>query len=65
MLAEDSEMPECEVELFEDDEHGGVVRRWRKHDETGEFSHTVVLCDHHHDGQEEMGVDLRPDLKIG
>jgi len=53
----------CEIELFEDDEHDGPVRWWRKHDETGEFSHTVALCDHHHEGQEELGADLRPPAK--
>jgi hypothetical protein len=51
---------ECEVDLFEDDEHGGDVRWWRRHDGAGEFVTTVALCDHHHDGQEQMGVDLRP-----
>ena len=53
-------MLECEVDLLEDDEHGGELRFWRRYAADGDFVTTVVLCDHHHDGQEEMGVDLRP-----
>ena len=53
---------DCDIELFEDDEHEGPVRWWRKYDENGEFSHAVPLCDHHHEAQEELGADLRPDL---
>jgi hypothetical protein len=55
---------ECEIELFEDDEHEGAVRSYREYDHDG-FKCTRALCDHHHDAQEELGADLRDDLPIG
>ncbi len=56
--------PSCEIELFEDDEHNGEVRWWRKYADDGDFVATVALCDHHHDDAQDsdLGVDLRPDL---
>ena len=52
---------ECEVELFEDDEHSEIVRTYRQYDYSG-FVCTRALCDHHYDGQVDMGVDLRADM---
>lgn len=49
---------DCDVELFEDDEHGGPIRWYRQHDFSG-YVCPRALCDHHADAQLEMGVDLR------
>ncbi len=56
---------ECEIELFEDDQHEGDVRWWRKHADDGDFVATVALCDHHYDAQvSDLGADLRADRAL-
>jgi len=54
----------CEVELFEDDEHGGEVRVYRAYGHYG-YEGDRYLCEHHYSAQQEMGADLRDDLGNG